>query len=286
MQATIASTTTKTQPLLGYRLAQLIGKGGCGEVWRALSPAGKSVAVKFLRCNGAQTVNRELRALQSIRQLCHPHLINTLEIWADSGRVAVAMELAEGSLLDLLHVSMETEGRPLPPEHICFLLRQAARALDFLNTRQHMLNGRRVAVRHCDVKPSNLLLFSTVVKVADFGFAVQTAAPIGAYERIGTLNYAAPEVFQGLLSDRTDQYALAVTYCQLRSGSYPFPDTPPDFYRHYVRPAPDLSKLSEKEVPIIARALYPIPQNRWPSCTEMMDRLEQALGIEKPASDG
>ena len=99
---------------------------------------------------------------------------------------------------------------------------------------------------------------------------------------MGTLCYTAPEVFQGWLSDRTDQYALAVSYCELRSGRLPFSDTPETFDKKYLRPEPDLSMLSPAEQPIIARALDAVPQDRWPSCSNLMTRLTQCLE-EMPA---
>src|SRR5947209_16690599 len=51
----------------------------------------------------------------------------------------------------------------------------------------------------------------------------------------GTPDYAAPEVFRSRLSNRTDQYALAITYCQLRGGRLPFPDTPSTLLRSEER---------------------------------------------------
>jgi hypothetical protein len=80
-------------------------------------------------------------------------------------------------------------------------------------------------------------------------------------------------VFQGRVSDRTDQYALAVSYCLLRGGRLPFPDTPRDFAPGYVRPAPDLTMLTPAERPALARALSPVPQDRWPSCSGLLAEL-------------
>jgi serine/threonine protein kinase len=93
------------------------------------------------------------------------------------------------------------------------------------------------------------------------------------HRRVGTPDYAAPEIFRGLLSNRVDQYALAVSYCQLRGGRLPFADTPNGFPATYVRPCPDLSMLPTKEQPIVARALAGVPQNRWNTCGEFIDHL-------------
>src|SRR5262249_33047731 len=155
------------------------------------------------------------------------------------------MELADGSLLDLLDAYREIYGTPIHPQQVCLYLAQAAAATDFLNTRQHNLDGRRVGFQHCDIKPSNLLVFGEKVKVADFRLASPTSTSLRFQRRAGTLDYTAPEVFQSRLSDRTDQYALAVTYCLLRGGRLPFTDTPEQFDGMYIRPRPDLSMLPE-----------------------------------------
>jgi serine/threonine protein kinase len=265
------------EPVPGYRLSQFLGRGGWGEVWKAMHDDGLPRALKFLPCDSQTAAAQEIRALQGIRGLKHPNLIQIEHIWSISGYVVIAMEMAEGSLLDLLDVYYTEFNQPIVPEHVCFFLRQAGAVLDFLNTRQHQVNGQRVAFRHCDVKPSNLLVKEKTVKLADFSLVVQTSSPMWYNRRAGTLNYSAPEIFQGWLSDRTDQYALAVTYCQLRGGCLPFKDTPERFSPGYVRPAPDLHMLSPGERPVISRALAHVPQDRWRSCTEMIDKLENCL---------
>ncbi len=214
------------EPFPGYRLTDFLGQGGWGEVWKATPPDGPAVALKFLPCDSQLAAAQEIRGLQSIRQLQHPHLIHIERIWCFSGHIVIAMELAEGSLLDLLGVYQSEFGTGIIPEHLCHFLAQAAAALDFLNARQHNLNGQRVAVRHCDVKPSNVLLVGGVIKLSDFSLATQTTSPMWYHRKVGTLDYAAPEIFHGQLSNRTDQYALGVTYCQLRGGRLPFLDSP------------------------------------------------------------
>lgn len=260
----------------GYRLRERRGRGTFGEVWEAKGDDGERVALKFMRCDGA-TAPREIRTLQQVRQLVHPHLIHIHKVFCCSGYLVMVMELAEGSLQDLLEIQRVEAGEALAARAVCKYLRQMAEVLDFFNARQHRIDGQKVAFRHCDVKPSNMLLLQGAVKLTDFGLSVMTGSVSQRHPQAGTTSYAAPEVFAGNLSDRSDQFSLAVSYFQLRTGQLPFPDSPDKFRRDYVRPAPDLSLLSAKERPIVARALAPFSVDRWTSCQELMTQLTKAV---------
>jgi serine/threonine protein kinase len=265
------------QPYPGYRLRQRIGRGGFAEVWEAVNSQGETIALKFMPCGDNLAASKEIRAIRSIQQLVHSNLIRIDQVFANLGYIIIAMEMAEGSLLDLFDAYQMELGTPIAPEQVSLYLAQAAEALDFLNKRQHHLEGRRVAFQHCDVKPSNMLLFGDTVKLSDFGLATSTTSTIRMHRRSGTLDYAAPEVFQGRLSEWTDQYALAVTYCVIRGGRLPFSDTPPKFESSYVRPAPDLTMLPPQDWPIVSRALSPVPQDRWPTCSELIAHLARVI---------
>jgi serine/threonine protein kinase len=265
------------EPFPGHRLRQRLGQGGRGEVWEADVAGGGRVAVKFMATSGSLLDVREIRAIQAVRTLQHPNLLRIDSVWSKPGYLVCSMELAEGSLQDLVEAHLETLRTPMPTAQVCSYLKQVAGALDFLNARQHLIDGQRVGVQHCDVKPSNILLFGETVKLCDFGLATLTATRLQAHDHMGTPNYAAPEIFHYHLSDQSDQYSLAVSYCALRSGRLPFPDTnsfDPTWLRH--RPNPDLSGLSADEQSVIARALDPTPQNRWPTCSDLMTRLTAA----------
>jgi len=265
------------EPFPGYRLQRRLGSGSFGEVWETIGLHGSPLALKFLPCDAKNNVAREIRSVQAISKLRHPHLIRVDRIWCFQNYLVIAMELAEGTLADLLD-SYLSEGKPaMLAEHVCLLLSEAAEALDFLNARRHHINGGTVAIQHCDVKPSNLLLVQDMLKVADFSLSSSISSQVETRCRSGTLDYCAPEVFQGRLSSHTDQYALAVTYCMLRGGRLPFNDTPTSFQSNYTRPAPDLTMLSAAERPIVARALQPVPQNRWPSCGHLMNGLSNVI---------
>jgi serine/threonine-protein kinase len=263
----------------GFRLRQQLAQGGFSEVWEAETAAGTRVALKFMPCKDSRAVGKEIRAIQAIRALPHPHLIQIQQIWTAPGYIVVAMELAEGSLADLLEVHLSEYGKPIPAKKVCSYLSQVAKALDFLNARQHRIDGNLVGIQHCDVKPPNMLLFDETVKLADFGLSVQTVANRQTHLPAGTLSYTAPEVFRSQLSDRMDQYSLAVCYFVLRTGQLPFPEI--DEFRAswpMRRPTADLTMLPAREQPIVAKALQRVPQNRWTSCGEMMVELTKIVG--------
>jgi serine/threonine protein kinase len=261
------------EPYPGYQLRRRLGRGGFADVWEA-SVAGRDVvALKFLPCANSRSTTFEVRSIQMVRALEHPNLVRIDRVWCLPGYIVIAMERADASLLDLLDIYETEFGTPVATEHTCHLLCQAAAALDFLNTPQHLVSGTRVGIQHRDVKPSNLLLFGDTVKVTDFGLATVLAGVTAPCEKAGTVEYSAPEVFQGRLSNRTDQYALALTYCHLRAGRMPFADSPSTFESPYVRTPPDLTILPPAERAVVARALAQSPEARWPTCVEFMDRL-------------
>lgn len=280
MQATTAHLEIGLEPFPGYHLRRLRGTGCFGEVWEAEAADGSVVALKFMPTTRRGAAVQEIRAIQMIRALSHPNLVHVDQVWSQPGYLVVRMELADASLLDLLEIYRAESGEPLRAREVCFLLAQAAEALDFLNARKHQVGGRVVAVQHCDVKPSNLLLVGDTVKLTDFGLASAAHAGLQAHCQEGTPDYAAPEVFLGQLSDHSDQYSLAITYCHLRGGRLPFP-TVDSFQASWLRmrPAADLSMLSVRERPIIARALRRLPQERWPSCARLMAELRVASNL-------
>lgn len=276
-----AALAAGLEPYPGYHLVSRLGSGGFGEVWEAQKSDGTPVALKFLPGDNALRSSQETRSVQLVGNLRHPGLVSVHAMWCFAGYLVVSMDLAEGTLQDLYEAYQSEYGTPVAAEHLWLLLAQAAETLDFLNSHRHMIDGQRVGIQHCDVKPSNLLLFGDRVKISDFSLAAPTTAAMKYHHPGGTLAYVAPEVFQGRLSDRTDQYALAVTYCMLRSGRLPFDDTPNRFQRQYVRPTPDLSMLSPPERPVIARGLATVPSERWSSCSELVGQLRK-IGSDAP----
>src|SRR5262249_44642610 len=224
---------------------------------------------------------RESKSIQAMRSLRHPYLIRIEQVFLQPGYVVIAMEVAEGSLMDLLEAYNAERGTPVPVSEALGYLSHAAQPIAYINAKQHSLDGRQVAYQHCDIKPSNLLIVGGHCKLADFGLATPvTTSLTRTFNRTGTLEFASPEVYRGQLSDQSDQYALAVTYCLLRGGGVPVSDFPPQIMASYTRPTPDLTMIPHPERPIIARALAPSPIQRWPSCAALISQLKR---VNEPA---
>ena len=262
-------------PFPGYRLERLRGRGGFATVWESSTLGGELVALKFMSSvTSAATTARELRSLQAIQLLDHPNLLRTRQVWSMPGWIVIGMDLADASLLDLLELYADEFGRPIDVDKLFEYLLPTAEALDFLNARNHRVEGRLVGLQHGDIKPNNILLTGNLAQLADYGLATPTNGPATPCPRHGTAEYCAPEVFHGSLSDRSDQFSFAVTYHVLRTGSFPFPEPPPrERLKNYNRPDPDLSALPAAERPIVARALAVAPQARYVNCVEFVSRL-------------
>jgi formylglycine-generating enzyme required for sulfatase activity len=262
------------RPIPEYELRERLGAGGYGEVWKAHGPGGIPVALKFIRL-GDKAGDVELRALEVMRDVRHPHLLGLLGAWQSHGFLIIALELADRTLYQRLKQAQGELEPGIPRPELLGYMREAAEALDHLNS---------LGIQHRDVKPHNILLVGGGVKVGDFGLAKMLANRSASNTGMLTPLYAAPEFFQGRTSDRSDQYSLAVSYCQLRGGRLPFEGGSPQLLYAHLQKPPDLTMLPEEERPPVARALSKVPEQRWPSCRAFVAELEDSGPPPQPSS--
>ncbi len=257
------SLVAGAKPVAGFVLEVKLGQGGYGEVWRARGPMGVPVALKLLPLE-EDGASGEMRALSFLGEVRHPNLLSSFGTWQRGGWLILAMELAERNLKERLTEALG-QGLPgIPREELLARMREAARGIDHLN---------RKRIQHRDVKPENLLLVQGCVKVADFGLAKLLERSLASNSGAMTPAYAAPEYFLRQTSRFSDQYSLAVTYCELRGGRRPFTGKPMDLMFGHLNKPPDLSMLPDEERPTVARALAKAPDERWPSCEAFVDAL-------------
>lgn len=268
-------------PIPGYRLIKQRGRGGGAEVWEAEAPGGFRVALKIVNL-ATDRESAELRSLDIIRGIHHPSLLPIFGAWQVENRLIIGMDLADRSLWERFLEARSQGLCGIPQRELLGYLEAAAIAVDYLNQYRHTIYGRtRIGIQHRDLKPQNILLFGDHAKVADFGLAQVMEQSVASHTGTCTLAYAAPEFFGKKTSRQSDQYALAVTYAQLRGGRLPFQGTTAQVAVGHLLNDPDLDSLSEPERPVVAQALSKRPKDRWPDCRSFIDALKSLNSAER-----
>ncbi len=204
-------------PFGRYRLIELLGRGGMGEVWRAYdTEIDRTVAIKMLLPYFAQDEKFEQRFRREARaaaRLENPHVVPIYDVGEIDGRLYVVMRLINGQDLETL-----LDAGPLEPQRAVAIIGQIAKALHA---------AHEVGLIHRDIKPSNILVDrDDFAYLIDFGIA-RAAGETGLTSTgatIGTWSYMAPELSSsGLAEASSDIYALACVLYQCLTGELPFP---------------------------------------------------------------
>ena len=276
-------------PFGKYRLVELIGRGGMGEVWKAFDTATRRVvAVKVLPAQLAADPTFEERFRHeafAAAGLNNPHVVPIHNFGEIEGRLYVDMRLIEGQDLE----NVLAEG-PMEPVRAVKIIEQIASALNA---------AHKIGLVHRDVKPSNILVgeddFSYLI---DFGIARAAGETklTATGNVVGTWPYMAPERFTTGQSDtRSDIYALTCVLYECLTSSRPFPGnsveqqiaghltTPPP------RPSIKIPGVSPELDAVIASGMAKDPEARYTTTTEMARAATAAIansGRTRPARPG
>ncbi len=268
---------------VGYRIDELIGRGGMGVVYRAFDLRLKrTVALKLMSPELAldqrfrERFSREAELAMSLE---HPNVVPIHDAGDIDGRLYLAMRYVEGTDLKAL---LQAEVA-LDPARALAICRQVASALDAAHAQ---------GLVHRDVKPSNVLLdASEHVYLADFGLTRrldEQGGPAGEGRSMGTPAYLAPEQIDGGAVDgRADVYSLGCLLYECLTGETPFAhrsrlamawahleEEPP-------RPSERRPDLPEAIDPVIGKAMAKEPQDRYTTCAALIGAAEEALGFRR-----
>lgn len=260
-----------------YSLFKVKAPNGSIKLW-------KKVDLQF------NSASIETRLLPVIEKVSHPYLnaVSGSFLFPDKGLLFVESEFPAKTLrhrLDEIRSHAGGQNVGIPISELFGYLSQAADGIDYLNTSQHLYQGKKIAIYHRALSPDSLHLFEEkgkiVCKVGDFGLAKPiTDSNEAARHSLGLTNYdyAPPEFDEGLTTNTSDQYSLATTYHELRTGRLPFTGSLLQKLQAQLSGNPDLSLLDANERPVVARALSRDPHARFPSCREFVRHLQMALG--------
>ncbi|MFL5244605.1 MAG: serine/threonine protein kinase [Gemmataceae bacterium] len=245
------------RPLDGYTIKRGIGRGGFGEVYYGVSDGGKEVGLKLI--HGNQDV--ELRGVAQCLNLKHPNLVNLYDMKTDpQGGHWVIMEYVSG---EPLSVVLNRHPKGLSPELARQWFQALAQAVGYLHDH---------GIVHRDLKPGNIFLENGTLKVGDYGLSKF----IGASQRsaqtqsVGTVHYMAPEISTGNYNKQIDIYASGIILYEMLTGHVPFDgESAGEILMKHLTAPPDLSKVPEEFVPILAKALCKNPAHRYAGIAEM-----------------
>ncbi len=200
-----------------YRITERINCGAFGCVYKAqhvFFEEDPLVAIKILQGLATSEEDRQhfIQEARLLRKLKHPHILPIHNVAMQDNVLFIVMEYAEGgSLKDRLKLH---KGQPLPQEEALTILKQVGEALHYAH--QHN-------VVHRDLKPDNILFNANGdALLADFGISAILSSGTTAMGRGGTPAYMSPEQFQGMVSSKSDQYALGCIAYELLTGHHPF----------------------------------------------------------------
>jgi serine/threonine-protein kinase len=261
-----------------YEVVRHVANGGMASVWCADDLVlGRRVAIKVLaeqfQHDEAAIRRFKREARTQARLATHPHIVNVYDVGEVGGRAFIVMEhLAGGTVADALRVGAVGHGDALR------WLEEAAAALD---------HAHREGVIHRDIKPGNFLLGrDRVLYVGDFGIArVATEDTITSSEQlIGTAAYIAPEQVLGRpATEASDRYSFGVAAFELLVGERPFrAEHFAAQARQHIEEEPPPASARNASLPpaldaILSTGLAKRPEDRWPTATEFVGRIEEAF---------
>ncbi len=278
--------------ILHYRVEEMIGRGGMGEVYRAFDTRlQRPVAIKLMADTGKeveQAVQRFLREARAASALNHPNIVVVHDIGETAeGRHYIVQELINGHTLR----SQMMGQIPLPT--IIDVARQVSRAL---------AAAHAAGIVHRDIKPENIMVRADgYAKVLDFGLARvpevenSDATTHSGHETtsgvlVGTMAYMSPEQARGAAAGApADIFALGITLYEIVAGRRPFvaPTMPAVLVSILMDEPILLSQLAPAVPPrlerLVHRMLAKDPDSR-PSAGEVEEELALLAGGDSRGS--
>ncbi|MBI1752107.1 MAG: serine/threonine protein kinase [Acidobacteria bacterium] len=258
----------------------LLGEGGMGRIFRATDPRlRREVALKLLRREDPELVQRFLQEAQLQARVDHPNVCRVYEVGEWRGQPYIAMQFLRGETLQKAAPNLPLEA----------LLRHMIEVCEGVHA------AHRVGLVHRDLKPPNLMIDhpegeAARASVLDFGLA-RGAEGRGLTETgrvMGTVSYMAPEQVRGetaRLDRRSDVYSLGATLHTLLAGSPPFGGEGLACMEHIVKDEPPPLRRKVPTAPadletVVLTCLQKDPRRRYATARALGEDLQRILDGE------
>ncbi|WP_437676451.1 serine/threonine-protein kinase [Sorangium sp. So ce131] len=268
-----------------YRLAERIGGGGMGDVFRAEHVlAGRAVAIKFLHpelADNSELSHRFFQEAQAVNRIRHPNIVDVIDAGVGELGPYIVMEHLDGESLGM---ALARFGR-LDMEAAVGVAIPVLEALDA---------AHRAGIIHRDLKPENIFIAfdpsrnSAVVRLLDFGIAkvLDSDGPSPRTRTgvvFGTPDYLSPEQATGEspLDGRSDLFSVGVLLYEVLTGTRPFraPTAVATAFRVVHAEVPTLASAGVTVDPrleaIVQRLLQKDPAKRFPTAGDVVRELER-----------
>jgi tetratricopeptide (TPR) repeat protein len=261
-----------------YRLVELIGTGGMGEVFKAIDLNSKEiVALKLLTpelLQNQENRDRFLREAQIMKSFAHPNIVKTFEFGETEQQGFIAMEyLTGGTLRDYLKSSF-----PFANTELKRLVKQICDGLQEIHDQ---------SIIHRDLKTANIMLDAEKnIRIMDFGLSrlplAATMTTLGT--AMGTLGYVAPEQITNINVDRrTDIFSLGVVLYELLTNRLPFTGENEmaliNSIFNTVPPSPSSIRpeIGKGMDEVISRCIAKNPTERFASVSELFENVAEVI---------
>jgi serine/threonine protein kinase len=230
------------RPLEGVTIRRALGRGGFGEVYEAVTDAGKQLAIKHV----LRAVEVERRGAEHCINIRHPNLVEIYDIRTNHEGISfVLMELVSGrSLREII----DTHSSGLPTEQVRILTNGILKGVAELH---------RNGVVHRDLKPANIYFDGNQVKVGDYGLSKAISeAGLDHSASVGTCYYMAPEIRSGRYDKPIDTYAIGAILFEMITGQTPFQgETASEILMRHQFDLPRLDLLPAEFRPLMSELL-------------------------------